>query len=166
MRFTISVHLVVFKTHMKKTGFKSVLDFDNRQLTLCLVEITAQQVLLAIVRTALPADIAQHAVHCVASGSQMLLYCDSASWASQIRFFNRAILDKLHGAGHPYVVRLQVRIVPPIAEPIRPKRTPRLPSADNVSLIAQQFKLADEQDVLAAALTRLGATLAKRLRED
>ncbi|MBD9359265.1 DUF721 domain-containing protein [Methylomonas sp. EbB] len=146
--------------------FRTALDFDNKQLNLCLVKITAQQALLAIVRAALPAEIAPHAQHCVVSGAQMLLYCDSASWASQIRFFNRAILDKLHAAGHPYIVRLQVRIVPPIAEPVRPKRTPRLPSAENVGLIAQQFKLADEQDVLAAALTRLGATLAKRLRED
>jgi hypothetical protein len=153
-------------TRYRKNVFKTALDFDNKQLNLCLAQITAQQALLAIVRTALPADIALHAVHCVASGSQLLLYCDSASWASQIRFFNRAILDKLHGAGHPYIVRLQVRIVPPMAEPIRRKRTPRLPSADNVGLIAQQFNSADEQDVLATALTRLGATLAKRLREN
>ncbi|MCQ8116227.1 DciA family protein [Methylomonas rosea] len=153
-------------TRYRKNAFKTALDFDNKQLNLCLAQITAQQALLAIVRAALPSDIAPHALHCVASGSQLLLYCDSASWASQIRFFNRAIVDKLHGAGHPYIVRLQVRIVPPIAEPVRPKRTPRLPSADNVGLIAQQFKSADEQDVLAAAMTRLGATLAKRLRED
>ncbi|MBD9354467.1 DciA family protein [Methylomonas albis] len=153
-------------TPYRKGVFKTALDFDNRQLNLCLAKIAAQQALLAIVRTALPADIAKHAVYCVASGLQVLLYCDSASWASQIRFFNRAILDKLHGAGHPYIVRFQVRIVPPTGEPFRPKRTPHLPSAENVGLIAQQFKQADEQDVLAAALTRLGATLAKRLRED
>ncbi len=152
--------------NMQKIGFRSALDFGNKNLNLCLAQITAQQALLNIVRTALPADIAPHAVHCVTSGSQMLLYCDSANWASQIRFFNRAVLDKLYADGHPYVVRLQVRIVPPMVEPIRPKRTPRLPSAENVGLIAQQFKSADEQDVLAAALTRLGATLAKRLRED
>ncbi|WP_165917818.1 MULTISPECIES: DciA family protein [Methylomonas] len=134
-------------------------------MTLCLDQVEAQQAMLGIVKSALPAALVGHAVHCVASGSQLLLYCDSASWASQIRFFNRAVLDKLHAAGHPYVVRLQVRIVPPMVEPIRPKRTPRLPSAENVGLIAQQFKPADEQDVLAVALTRLGATLAKRLQE-
>jgi len=153
-------------TRYRKNVFKTALDFDNKQLNLCVAKINAQQALLTIVRTALPAEIAPHAQHCVASGAQILLYCDSASWASQIRFFNRAILDKLHDAGHPYIVRLQVRIVPPTGEPIRPKRTPRLPSAENVGLIAQQFKPADEQDVLAAALARLGATLAKRLRED
>ncbi|OQW73332.1 MAG: hypothetical protein BVN35_12615 [Proteobacteria bacterium ST_bin11] len=153
-------------TRYRKNGFKTALDFDNRQLNLCFAQITAQQALLSIVRLALPADIAEHAVHCVATGSQMRLYCDAANWASQIRFFNRAILDKLHAAGHLYIVRLQVRIVPPIAEPTRPTRTPRLPSVENVGLISQQFKSADEQDVLAAAFTRLGATLARRLRED
>ncbi|OAI03055.1 DciA family protein [Methylomonas methanica] len=152
-------------TRYRKNAFKTALDFDNKQLNLCLAQITAQHALLAIVRTALPADIAQHAIHCVASGAQMLLYCDSASWASQIRFFNRAIVDKLHEAGHPYIVRLQVRIVPPIAEPVQPKRVPCLPSVENIGLICDQAQRGDELDLLGAAMARLGETLNKRLME-
>ncbi|WP_020483775.1 DciA family protein [Methylomonas sp. MK1] len=154
-------------TNMKNSEkpFRPVLDFGSRSLAWCLNQVTAQQVLLGIVKSALPTALAEHAVHCVASGSQLLLYCDSASWASQIRFFNRAILDKLHGAGHPYIVRLQVRIVPPIAESVQPKRVPCLPSVENIGLICDQAQRGDELDVLGAALARLGATLNKRLME-
>lgn len=149
---------------MKNFGFKSALDFNNKQLNACLAQIAAQQALLAVVKNALPTDLAAHAVHCVASGSLLLLYSDSASWASQIRFFNRAILEKLHAAGQQHFVRLQVRIVPPLADSARPKRKPRLPSAENIGLIARHSNQAGE-DVLGAALTRLQVTLAKRLRD-
>lgn len=165
MRFTIGVRFIVLKMDMKKTGFKSALDFKNNQLASCLDKIAAQQALLGVVRGALSEDMAKHAVHCVASGSCLLLYSDSASWASQIRFFNRAILDKIHAAGQLHIVRLQVRIVPPQAEPDRPKRGARLPSAENIGLICDQANRADEQDVLGAALARLGAALARRAGE-
>jgi hypothetical protein len=148
-----------------KGYFKTALDHGNNQLALCFDKIAAQQALLVIVRSALPREIAEHAVHCVASGSQILLYSDSANWASQIRFFNRAILDKLHAAGQQYIVRLQVRIVPPMMEMARLKRGPRLPSAENVGLICDQAQRGDEQDVLGAALARLGAALNKRLQD-
>ncbi|WKJ90823.1 DciA family protein [Methylomonas montana] len=165
MRFTIGANVIVLKTDMKKTGFKSALDFKNNQLASCLDKIAAQQALLGIVKSALPTDLAKHAVHCVASGSLLLLYSDSASWASQIRFFNRGILDKLHAAGQLHIVRLQVRIVAPQAEPLRPKRGARLPSAENIGLICDQANRADDQDVLGAALARLGAALIRRSGE-
>lgn len=166
MRFTIGINVIELKTDMKKTGFKSALDFKNHQLASCLEKIAEQNALLDIVRSALPKELAEHAAHCVASGSLLLLYSDSASWASQIRFFNRGILDSLHTAGRQRIVRLQVRIVPPVAEQVRPQRQARLPSEGNIGLICDQAKRSGEQDVLGVALARLGATLTRRARED
>lgn len=139
------------------------MEFKNNQLNMCLDNIADQRKLLTIVKTALSTELAEHATHCVASGSLLLLYSDSASWASQIRFFNRRILDVLHAAGEQYIVRLQVRIVAPTAEPVRPKRQALLPSPENIDLICRRAGQVDDE--LEAALARLGATLARRSRE-
>ncbi len=153
-------------SHYQKSAFKSALDFNYNQLNVCLARISEQQALLGIVKSALPAELAAHAAHCVVSGSLLLLYSDSAIWTSQIRFFNRAILTKLHAQGQQHIIRLQVRVMATITEQHAPKREVNLPSAENVGLICQCAQQGDESDVLSAALMRLGATLTKRLRQD
>lgn len=151
---------------MKNNGFKSALDFQNRQLAVCLEKLAAQQKLLAVVKAALPPALAQQAVHCVVSGASCLLvYCESASWASQIRFFNRAILEKLHSVGLNHLTRLQVRIAAPIAGPAKLKRQARLPSAESIGLLTRHLPSGAARDELDTALARLGTTLSKRLRE-
>lgn len=151
---------------MKKTGFKTALDFKNNQLNGVFDKLAAQQKLLAIVKTALPPELAKQAGHCVVSGSSSLLvYCESASWASQIRFFNRAILEKLHSVGLNHLTRLQVRIAAPIVGPAKLKRQARLPSAENVGLLTRHLSSGAALDELDTALARLGVTLSKRLRE-
>jgi hypothetical protein len=82
-------------THSKKSVFKSALDFDGRQMAVCLAMIAEQNKLLAIVKTALPIEIAKSVNHCVRSKHRLLLYTESASWASQLRFYHQAILNKL-----------------------------------------------------------------------
>jgi hypothetical protein len=151
---------------MKNSGkpFRSVLDFESRQLALCLDKIAAQRALLAIVKSALPRELAAHAMHCVASGLTLLLYSDSAGWASQIRFFHQPILDELHTAGHHQLVKLQVRIVMPSAT--QRLRLANLPSTENVKLIGDQAQRIERHDELAAAMSRLAATLNRRVRKD
>jgi len=100
----------------KKSGFKSALDFDARQLAVCLETITEQMALLSIVKTALPAEIAEHVQHCVSSGSRLLIYTEAASWASQIRFYHASILNKLAESGQKNILSLQVRIGPQISQ--------------------------------------------------
>ena len=54
----------------KKSGFKSALDYDTRQLILSLEIIAEQKALLSIVKSALPVEIAEHVQHCVLSETE------------------------------------------------------------------------------------------------
>jgi hypothetical protein len=149
-------------THSKKSVFKSALDFDGRQMAVCLAMIAEQNKLLAIVKTALPIEIAKSVNHCVRSKQRLLLYTESASWASQLRFYHQAILNKLAETEYKNIQGLQVKIQSKTIE----QKTGRLlliPSAKNIRMIQEQVK-DQEQDVLSQALLRLSNTLEKRLK--
>lgn len=149
-------------THSKKSGFKSALDFNGRQMAVCLAMIAEQNKLLAIVKTALPDNIAKSVIHCVKSKQRLLLYTESASWASQLRFFHQAILNKLAETEYKNIQTLQVKIQ---AKPIEQKTGSLLliPSAKNIRMIQAQVNEHDE-DELNQALLRLSNTLEKRLK--
>lgn len=149
--------------HSKKPAFKPLSAYDSRQLTICRAIIDEQRRVLAMVKSVLPPEIAAHVRYGVVSSSRLLLYTESASWASQIRFFNEAILNKLQASGQINIKKLQLRVIPALEVVSPAKRKPRLPSADTVGVIAAQV---DEEsgDELDKALSRLGKTLAKRLR--
>lgn len=147
--------------HSKKPVFKSTLDFEGRPLTLCLEKITEQKRMLREIRSALPAHIAEHVMHCVSHADRCILYTESAVWASQIRFFHQVILNKIHASGQQKIVRVQVKVLP-LNHAEQPRRLPKLPSSEIAQVIWQQ---ADHQshDVLAVALCKLAKTLCKRL---
>jgi hypothetical protein len=147
----------------KKSVFKSALDFEARQLAGCLEIIEEQKALLAIIKAALPIEIANYVQHCVRSGNRLLIYTEAASWASQIRFFHRDILNKIAESGQQNVVGLQVRINPPLSRQVS-ERTARLPSADNIGLIRSQLSENEASDALKQALSRLATTLERRLK--
>lgn len=150
-------------SNSKKSVFKSALDFEARQLSVCLEMIADQQALLTIVRSALPINIAAHIQHCVRSGNRLLIYAETANWTSQIRFFNEAILNKIAESGQKNIASLQVRICPQSTQPSQ-ARTPCLPSAENIALI-RNYSGTNENDALSLALKKLGNTLDKRLKE-
>ena len=94
----------------QKSAFKSALDFPARQLALSMAVIAEQKKLLAVVKTALPTEIAENIQHCVRSGNRLLVYAGAASWASQIRFFSVDIVNKITASGQQNINNLQVRI--------------------------------------------------------
>jgi hypothetical protein len=147
----------------QKSVFKSALDFPTRQLALSLAIIAEQKNLLAVVRTALPPEIAENIQHCVRSGNRLLLYTASASWASQIRFFSMDIVNKLAASGQQNIISLQVRITPQLEQQYR-RRSASLPSVENMALLAQQVNGVEKCDVLKSALARLAKTLEKRIK--
>ena len=126
----------------------------------CLEKIAEQKQLLRLVRMVLPISIAEHAAHCVLNEARLLVYTDSAAWASQIRFYQEAILSKMHAKGWTKISRIQVKITQPV-ERVEVPRTVQFPSNDTVIAILSQV---DEKsnDVLDLALVNLVKTLLKR----
>ncbi|MCQ8104173.1 DUF721 domain-containing protein [Methylomonas sp. SURF-2] len=147
--------------HSEKPLFKSVMDLNGKPLAMCLRKITEQAQLLNEVRHSLPADIATHATHCVLATTRLLVYTDSAVWASQIRFFAEEILKNLRATGRR-VERVQVKLSLPPA-PAASHRGCRLPSAATVDGLFGKLE-ENSADALDGALAKLGRTLRKRLR--
>ena len=148
----------------KKSVFKSTLDFETRQLSACMAIIAEQKRLLNLVKAALPTEIAAHVVHCLQSGSRLIIYAETANWTSQIRFYHDSILNKIANAGQKKIGSLQVRICPQVMDR-QSKRSPYLPSAENIDLIASYGKNL-QTDELSRALSKLGRTLHKRLESE
>lgn len=149
--------------HSKKTVFRSALDFEGRSLAICLEKIAEQNQVLRVVQTALPPSIAEHAEHCVISAGRLLIYTGSSAWASQIRFFQQAILNKLQESGQQKIVTVQVKVFPPLTES-KSSRTARLPASETVQAMLGQAE-EDSDDVLKQALSKLAKTLRKRLEK-
>ena len=147
--------------HSKKTAFKSALDFDGRPMAICLEKIAEQKRLLKDVQSILPEQIAEHAMHCVVSDTRLIIYTDSAVWASQIRFFHELILNKIQGSGQRKITNMQIKVLPPVG-PLNRVRGVRLPALETVqSLIGQVDD--KSSDALDIALSKLAKTLSKRL---
>lgn len=146
----------------KPTSFKAALLFPNRTIAHFYSQIEQQKLVLLRIHEVLPVAIAQHALHCVINGKKLLVYTDTAAWASQLRFYNSAILAAIAPVTRVSISMMQIKVRrDELNKASPPGRTPNLPSAENIELIHNQsLTVADEQ--LKQALQRLSATLAKR----
>lgn len=66
----------------KPTPFKAALSFPNRTIAYFYSQIEQQKQVLQRVHDVLPATIAHHVIHCVVNGKKLLVYTDTAAWAS------------------------------------------------------------------------------------
>lgn len=145
----------------KPTPFKAALSFPNRTIAHLYSQIEQQKQILRRIHDVLPATIAQHVMHCVVNGKKLLVYTDTAAWASQLRFYNSAILTAIAPVTRESVsiMQIKVRVETRQAESL-PGRTPVIPSAEKIELIRNHgLSVSDQQ--LKLALLRLSATLAK-----
>lgn len=153
--------------HSKKYDFKTALDFagalrsNSRPLAICLEKIAHQQQLLQCVRAALPPHIAEHTLHCIMSGARLLIYTNSATWASQIRFYQEDILNKLQPTAQLKITRMQVKVMQEIIK-TESERQVQLPSYQTVQAMLGEFD-GKSVDVLESAMTNLAKTLLKRI---
>jgi hypothetical protein len=147
--------------HSKKTAFKSALDFDGRPMAICLEKIADQKRILRVVQTMLPEQIAEHAMHCVVSDTRLIIYTDSAVWASQIRFFHELILNKIQGSGQRKITNMQIKVLPPVGA-VNRTRGVRVPASETVKALLGEVN-DKSNDALDIALTKLAKTLSKRL---
>jgi hypothetical protein len=146
----------------KPTPFKAALSFPNRTIAHFYSQIEQQKQVLARIHAVLPTTITEHALHCVINGKKLLVYTDTAAWASQLRFYNSAILAAIAPVTRESVSIMQIKVrMEMLTKTSLPGRTPIIPSAEKIAFIHNHsLTVSDEQ--LKLALQRLSATLAKR----
>jgi len=149
----------------KTIPFKSALSFQSRTIAHFYSKIEQQKQLLQQIQLVLPDGLKHHAQHCVISNKKLLIYTDSAAWASQIRFYNKAILAAIAPITRENVEFMQIKLLSTqaVGDGTKTKRTANLPSLDKINIIRNQG-LSTSDEKLKHALLKLSATL-ERLSE-
>lgn len=162
------------------TSFKAALTYPSRAMAMLYGQLEQQKQVLQRIHAVLPEDIAKHALHCVIKDKKLLVYTDTPAWASQLRFYNRAILAAVAPVTRAPVSIMQVKIQQEAgltvhgnmidAEKLKTQSTnsarkPNIPSAEKIRLI-RDHSLTIPDEKLQQALQRLSATLEKLSRED
>lgn len=145
----------------KHTPFKAALSYPNRTIAYFYSQIEQQKLVLQRIHEVLPAVIAKHALHCVINGKKLLIYTDTAAWASQLRFYNSAILAAIATVTRESVTLMQIKVRTETSPATsKPARKPIIPTAEKIALIHEQsLTVSDEQ--LKQSLLKLSATLKK-----
>lgn len=98
--------------------------------------------------------------HCQVTGLRggtLTILCDSAAWATRLRYHGPALRDRLAASGTP-VSEVRVAVRPPqqrLVPPLPAPRAPRPPLAADAARSLRAAAGAVDDDGLAAALRRL-----------
>lgn len=143
----------------KKSYFKSALNYEGKILSGYRYQIEVQNELLKKIRSTLPIELASHALYCVVSDKKILLYTDSATWSSQLRFYHKAIVQGLSSSDKHTFESVQIKIIPRF-DAKKENSSKKIPSIDNIKQILLQAENQTDEK-LKLALKKLGKTLKK-----
>jgi hypothetical protein len=122
-------------------------------------QIEQQQRILQRIQAVLPGALAKQARHCIIRDKKLLIYTDSAAWASQLRFYNSAMLAAIAPLARTPVKIVQIKIIAGQTGLILgAKRKANLPSAEKIEVIrSHSLTVSDNQ--LKQALLKLSTTM-------
>jgi len=113
----------------------------------------ANNEILEQVRKKLPATLAAHCLAALLRDQQLVIYVESSTWSSKLRFLSRNLCRDLQSDGFP-VTKITARVFLKNRPAKKPKHTVRKLTSDNASLLNQTAEtIADPE--LSAALKRL-----------
>jgi hypothetical protein len=143
----------------KPPSFKASWSFQNRTMAYFYSQLEQQQRILQRIRAMLPEALAKQTRHCLIREKKLLIYTDSAAWASQLRFYKSTILAAIMPFTRTPVELMQIKIIRGQTGLIPgPKRKAKLPSAEKIELIRNDsLTVSDNQ--LRLALLKLSTTL-------
>jgi hypothetical protein len=148
----------------KLQPFKKSLAYPNRTMVYLHSQIEQQQRILKQIKAVLPENLATQTKHCLIKDHKLLVYTDSAIWASQLRFYNNAILASIQPLVKTPIENLQIKIISRTTGLIvTTQRKANLPSIEGIDLI-RKHSLSISDDKLSVALLKLSTTL-KRLAD-
>jgi hypothetical protein len=143
----------------KPPSFKGSLSFQNRTMAYFYSQIEQQQCILQRIQTVLPEALAKQVRHCLVRDKKLLIYTDSAAWASQLRFYNSAILAAIAPLTRTPVEIMQIKIIAGQTGLILgPKRKAKIPSVEKIEII-RNHSLSVSDNQLRLALLKLSTTL-------
>jgi len=149
----------------KPPSFKASLSFQNHTMAYFYSQIEQQQRILQRIRAVLPEALAKQARHCLIRDKKLLIYTDSAVWASQLRFHNSVILAAIMPLTRTPVEILQIKIMTVQTGIIfGTRRKAKIPSVEKIEYI-RSHSLAFSDNQLQLALLKLSSTLERLSRK-
>jgi hypothetical protein len=121
-------------------------------------QIEQQQRILQMIRRVLPDNLARQIKHCLIKERKLLIYTDSAVWATQLRFYNTTILASVTKNTSP-IESLQIKVISTqtgLASTLTRKAL--IPSAEKIEALKNN-SLSIEDNQLRLALLKLSTTL-------
>ncbi|MBW3567611.1 MAG: DUF721 domain-containing protein [Proteobacteria bacterium] len=106
------------------------------------------------IRSVLPDESANHVAGCALRAETVVVFCDSAAWAAQLRYSQQAILGACRAVIPNRIEHVRFKILPsetPAEKPPAPKLT------ENSRRIVEQAAGSVADDALAEALRRLSS---------
>ena len=148
----------------KLQPFKKSFAYPNRTMVYLHSQIEQQQRMLKQIKAVLPDNLAKQTKHCLIKDHNLLVYTDSAIWASQLRFYNSAILASMQTLVKSPIDNLQIKIINRTSGVTASAiRKANLPSLEGIDLI-RKHSLSISDDKLSVALLKLSTTI-KRLAD-
>lgn len=138
---------------------KLLLSYPNNTIAVLRQQINRQVATLEVIKTALPKELADHALHCVYNNQKILIFTDSAAWASQIHFYGKAILNAIVSATQLPVTTLKVKVIHLQATSTANTKSKALIPSQSVIDEIQNHSLAVTDKQLKESLTKLSLTL-------
>ncbi|MGR8978845.1 MAG: DciA family protein [Gammaproteobacteria bacterium] len=140
--------------------FHSAQSISSRLITYYRNRTLEQKRLLNDIRKLFPLPLAEHIRHCVIADKTLVLYTDSAAWASLLRFNNPEILTAIDTAFNTKLDSIQIRILKPMAklDGLNQQKT-NIPSPENIMLLQKQSENMPDNE-LKLSLKKLCETLA------
>jgi hypothetical protein len=145
---------------------KAVLSYPNKTIALLCLQINQQLAILEHVKAVLPKELADHALHCLfhdkkPNNKKLLIYTDSAIWASQLRFYGKTILTAIESVTSDPISAIQVKVINLLETANTRKKhiavTPSQAVADEIN----SYSLTVTDPQLKQSLDKLSSTLAR-----
>ena len=150
----------------KPSFFKTPLQNQTRTLAILLGQIQQQNLIMQHVRAALPTALSTHVSHCLIKDGKLLVYTNSAVWATQMRFSGERILAAVTPITTRPVDKLHIKVITVQTGPsVQFKRKANVPSPEKIAML-QQDSLAIRDEAVRASMLKLGATLARLAGKD
>lgn len=143
----------------KAQRLKPILAYPNKAIAQLYLQINQQLALLKQIRAILPKELADHTLHCVLNNKKLLVYTDSANWASQLRFHGQTMLNVIESAASTPAFTVQIKIINATATTTANRRTV-IPSKTVAYQIRNQSLISTDPQI-KQALDKLSKTLAR-----
>ena len=143
----------------KPPTFKASLVFKNRIMAYFSNQLEQQHRILQKIQTVLPEALAKQTRHCLLRERKLIIYTDSAAWATQLRFYNRAMTDAVMTLTKTPIESLKIKIITGQTGLVSSiTRKAKLPSIEKIKTIrSDSLTIKDNQ--LRFSLQKLSTTL-------